>query len=175
MFNKNHLLNWWVCTFSAMLSSLRNWANHDRYRLRPSTPAQLCWSSSRRQPLRKYKIINSQWFRHQLQTKIESYETVEGRPTRQPVSQVFFRCPNVLTFFASNCLMFAPINSLFLNGPDIRPVTSWRSWNARKNYMCHGINYIYAADAHGSISEGDLYRYKYLPSTTHSKLEKLPS
>jgi len=37
----------WVYTFSAMLSSLRNRANHDRYRLRPSTPAQLCWSSSR--------------------------------------------------------------------------------------------------------------------------------
>jgi len=32
-----------VYTFSAMLSSLRNWANHDRYRLRPSTPVQLCW------------------------------------------------------------------------------------------------------------------------------------
>jgi len=29
-----------VYTFSAMLSSLRNWANHDRYRLRPSTIAQ---------------------------------------------------------------------------------------------------------------------------------------
>jgi len=26
----------WVYTFSAMLSSLRNWANHDRYRLQPS-------------------------------------------------------------------------------------------------------------------------------------------
>ena len=31
----------WVYTFSAMLSSLRNWANNDRYRLRPSTLAQL--------------------------------------------------------------------------------------------------------------------------------------
>ena len=42
-----------VYTFSATLSSLRNWANHGRYRLRPSTPAQLCWSSSRLQPLQK--------------------------------------------------------------------------------------------------------------------------
>jgi len=44
-------------TFSAMLSSLRNWANHDRYRLRPSTPAQLCWSSSRLQLFQKYNLI----------------------------------------------------------------------------------------------------------------------
>jgi len=40
----------WDYTFSAMLSALRNWTNHDRYRLRPSTPAQQCWSSSRLQP-----------------------------------------------------------------------------------------------------------------------------
>jgi len=32
----------WFNTFSAMRSSLRNWASHDRYRLRPSTPAELC-------------------------------------------------------------------------------------------------------------------------------------
>ena len=140
MFNKNHLLNWWFCTFSAMLSSLRNWANHGIYRLWPSTPAQLCWSSSRLQPLRKYKIINSQWFCRQLQTTIEIYETVEGRPTRQPGLQVFCSVSQRLNFiFAWNCLMFAPINSLVLSGPDIRPVTSWRSWSPRKNYMCHGI------------------------------------
>ena len=46
----------WVYTFSATLSSLRNWAN-DRYRLRLSTPAQLCWSSSRLQPLQNYNLI----------------------------------------------------------------------------------------------------------------------
>jgi len=45
----------WVHTSSAMLSSLQNWANHDRYRLRPSTRAQLCWSSSRLQPLSKWQ------------------------------------------------------------------------------------------------------------------------
>ena len=28
----------WVYTFSATLSSLRNWANNDRYRLRPALP-----------------------------------------------------------------------------------------------------------------------------------------
>ena len=43
----------WVYTFSAMLDSLPNWANDDRYRLRPSAPVQLCWSSSRPQPLQK--------------------------------------------------------------------------------------------------------------------------
>ena len=43
----------WVYTFSATLSSLRNWANNDTEQttLRPSTPTQLCWSSSRLQPL----------------------------------------------------------------------------------------------------------------------------
>jgi len=41
----------WVYTFSVMFSSLRNWANHDRYRLRPSTRAELCWSSNGPQPL----------------------------------------------------------------------------------------------------------------------------
>ena len=46
----------WVYTFSATLSSLRNWANNDRYRLWPSTPAQLCWSSSRLQPLQNYNL-----------------------------------------------------------------------------------------------------------------------
>ena len=37
----------WIYTFSATLSSLRNWENNDRYWLRPSTPVQLCWLSSR--------------------------------------------------------------------------------------------------------------------------------
>jgi len=40
-----------------MLSSLQNWANNDRYRLQPSTPAQLCWSSSRLQPLQNNDLI----------------------------------------------------------------------------------------------------------------------
>ena len=40
-----------------MLSSLQNWEKHVRYRLRPSTPAQLCWSSSRLQPLQNYTLI----------------------------------------------------------------------------------------------------------------------
>ena len=43
--------------FTYFTSSLRNWANHDRYRLRPSTPAQLCWSSSRLQPLQNNNLI----------------------------------------------------------------------------------------------------------------------
>ena len=47
----------WVYTFSAKLSFLRNWANNDRYRLWPSTPAQLCCSSSRLQALQNYNLI----------------------------------------------------------------------------------------------------------------------
>ena len=47
----------WVYTFSATLCSLWNWANNDTYRLRPSIPAQLCWSSSRLQPLQNYNLI----------------------------------------------------------------------------------------------------------------------
>ena len=43
--------------FFSFFNSLRNWANHDRYRLRPSTPTQLCWSSSRLQPLQNYNLI----------------------------------------------------------------------------------------------------------------------
>jgi len=43
----------WVYTFFAMFNSLRNCYKHDRYRLRPSTPAQLRWSSNRPQPLQK--------------------------------------------------------------------------------------------------------------------------
>jgi len=39
-----------VPTFSVMLSSLQNWANHNKCRLWPNIPAQLCWSSSRPQP-----------------------------------------------------------------------------------------------------------------------------
>jgi len=49
----------WVYTFSATFSSLRNWANNDRYRLLPSTPAQLCWSFSRLQPLQNYNLIRT--------------------------------------------------------------------------------------------------------------------
>jgi len=44
----------WVYTFSITYSSLWNWANHDRYRLQTSIPAELCWTCilcSRPQPL----------------------------------------------------------------------------------------------------------------------------
>ena len=47
----------WDYTFSATLSSLRNWANNDRYRLRPSTPTQLRYSSRRLQPLQNNNLI----------------------------------------------------------------------------------------------------------------------
>ena len=56
------MLHWWRVSGSAArepflcthpLTPSTNWANHDRYRLRPRTPAQLCWSSSRVQPLQK--------------------------------------------------------------------------------------------------------------------------
>jgi len=43
----------WVYTFSVMLSSMRNCKPRQIPRLRTSTPAQLCWSSSRLQRLQK--------------------------------------------------------------------------------------------------------------------------
>jgi len=50
----------WVYTFSAMLSSLQNWANHDRYRLRHSTPAQLCYHPADCNFFKTITLLNSQ-------------------------------------------------------------------------------------------------------------------
>jgi len=41
----------WVYIFSVMHRSLKNWTNHDRYRLRSSTTTQLLLSSKRLKPL----------------------------------------------------------------------------------------------------------------------------
>jgi len=83
----------WVYTFSATLSSLRDWANNDRYRLRPSTPAQLCWSSSRLQPLQSYNLIKFALIRPSTLNHDRNLWNFEGRPTRQPILQVFFGVP----------------------------------------------------------------------------------
>jgi len=53
------------------------------------------------------------------------YETVEGCPTRQPVSQLFFGVPALQLSFAWNCLRFAPMYSAQL----------WkRSWHCSKTF-----------------------------------------
>jgi len=40
-----------------MLNSLQKWANHDRCQLRPSTPAQMCWSFRDCNPFQKCNPI----------------------------------------------------------------------------------------------------------------------
>ena len=91
------IVSGWVYTFSAMLSSLRNWANHNRYRLRPSTPAQLCWSSSRLQPLQnnnlnKFAIIRPSNLHHNKNL----WNCCRGAPDETTCLTGFFRCPSAL-------------------------------------------------------------------------------
>jgi len=106
----------WVYALSAVLSSLRNWANHDRYRLRPNTPAQLCWSSSRLQPLRKYKIIKFAIIRPSTWNQDRNLWNCRGAHDETTCFTVFFSVSHRLNFiFAWNCFMFAPINSLSFN------------------------------------------------------------
>jgi len=87
----------WVYTFSAMLSSLRNWANHDRYRLRPSTPAQLCWSPSRLQLLQNNNLIKFAIIRPSTSNHDRNLWTCRGAPDETTHLTVFFRCPSALT------------------------------------------------------------------------------
>jgi len=82
-----------------MLSSLQNWANHNRYQLWPSTPAQLCWSSSRLQPLRKYKIIKFAWIRPSTLNQDRNLWNCRGVPEETTCFTVFFQCPSALTLF----------------------------------------------------------------------------
>jgi len=86
----------WVYTFSAMLSSLRNRANHDRYRLRPSTPAQLCWSSSRLQPLQNKNLIKFAIIRPSTLNHGKNLWNCRGAPDETTCLTVFFRCPSAL-------------------------------------------------------------------------------
>ena len=79
-----------------MLSSLRNWANHDRNRLRPSTPAQLCWSSSRLQPLQNYNPIKFAIIRPSALNYDRNLWNCRGAPSETTCWTVFFRCPSAL-------------------------------------------------------------------------------
>jgi len=85
----------WVYTLSAMLSSLRNWANHDGHWLRLRITAQLCSSSSRPRPLSK-SHPKSPIVRPLTLAMIENSETIKWCPTRQPVYS-FSRCPRAPT------------------------------------------------------------------------------
>ena len=79
-----------------MLSSLRNWANHDRYRLRPSTPAQLCWSSSRLQPLQNNNLIKFAIIRPSTLNHDKNLWNFRGAPDETTCLTGFFRCPSAL-------------------------------------------------------------------------------
>ena len=83
----------WVYTFSAMLSSLWNWANHDRYRLRLSTPEQLCWSSSRLQPLQNNNLIKFAIIRPSTLNHDTNLWNCRGAPDETTCLTVFFGVP----------------------------------------------------------------------------------
>ena len=83
----------WVYTFFAMLSSLRNWANHDRYRLRPCTPAQLCWSSSRLQPLQNNNLIKFAIIRPSTLNHDRNLWNCQGVPDETTCLTVFVGVP----------------------------------------------------------------------------------
>ena len=89
----------WVYTFSATLNSLLNWANHDRYRLRPSTPAQLCWSSSRLHPLQNYNLIKFALIRSSTLNHDRKLWNFRGAPDQTTCFAGFFRCPSALILF----------------------------------------------------------------------------
>jgi len=89
----------WVYTFSATLSSLWNWANNDRYRLRPSTPAQLCWSSSRLQPLQNYNLIKFALIWPSTLNHDRNLWNFRGAPDETTCFAGFFRCPSSLILF----------------------------------------------------------------------------
>ena len=86
----------WVYTFSATLSSLRNWANNGRCRLLPSTPAQLCWSSSRLQPLQNYNLITFALIRPSTLNHDRNVWNFRGAPDKTTCLTGFFRCPSAL-------------------------------------------------------------------------------
>ena len=88
----------WVYTFSAMLSSLRNWANHDRYRVWPSTPAQLCWSSSRLQPLQNYNLIKFAIIRPSTLNHDRNLWNCRGVPDETTCLTGFFSASQHLSF-----------------------------------------------------------------------------
>jgi len=98
--------------WSLLQSSLRNWANNDRYRVRPSTPARLCWSSSRLQPLQNYNLIKFALIRPSTLNHDRNLWNFRGAPDETTCFAGFFSVSQRLNFiFAWNCLMFVPINS----------------------------------------------------------------
>ena len=86
----------WVYTFSATLSSLRNWANNSRYRF---TPAQLCWSSSRLQLLQNYNLIKFALIRPSTLNHDRNLWNFGGAPDETTCFAGFFRCPSALISF----------------------------------------------------------------------------
>ena len=88
----------WVYTFSAMLSSLRNWTNHDRYWLRPSTPAQLCWSSSRLQPLQNNNLIKFAIIRPSTLNHDKNLWNCQGAPDETTCLTGFFSVSQHISF-----------------------------------------------------------------------------
>jgi len=94
----------WVFTSSATLSSLRNWANNDRYRLRPSTSVKICWSSSRLQPLQNYNLIKFALIRQSALSHDRNLWNFRGAPDETTCFAVFFSVSKCLNFiFAWNC------------------------------------------------------------------------
>ena len=89
----------WVYSISATLSSLQNWANNDRYWLRPSTPAQLCWSSSRLQPLQNCNLIKFALIRPSTLNHDRNLWNFRGAPDETTCFAGFFRCPSALILF----------------------------------------------------------------------------
>ena len=89
----------WVYIFSATLSSLRNWTNNDRYRLRPSTPAQMCWSSSRLQPLQNYNLITFALIRPSTLNHDRNLWNFWGATDETTCFAGFFWCPSALILF----------------------------------------------------------------------------
>ena len=83
----------WVYTFSATLSFLRNWAGNDRYQLRPSTPAQLCWSSSRLQPFQNYNLIKFALIRPSTLNHDRNLWNFRGAPDETTCFAGFFGVP----------------------------------------------------------------------------------
>ena len=80
------------------ISSLRNWANHDRYRLRPSTPAQLCWSFSRLQPLQNSNLIKFAIIRPSTLNHDKNLWNCRGEPNETTCLTVFFSVSQRLSF-----------------------------------------------------------------------------
>ena len=105
-----------VYTFSAILSFLRNWTNNDRWRLRPGTPTQLCWTSSRLQPLQKYNLFKFALIRPSTLNHDRNLWKFRGAPDETTWFAGFLSVSQRHDFiFAWNCLMFVPINSLSLS------------------------------------------------------------